>query len=88
MYFPVDQPGLPPEQSAAMEIELEEGANSYGAEHPRGCFSRTRHSLLYFSNLRRVLFGTLSKLYFQQNISPHISHDTDNIMIHYDTVGD
>jgi hypothetical protein len=24
--FPVDQPGLPPERSVAMEIELEEGA--------------------------------------------------------------
>jgi hypothetical protein len=25
--FPVDQPGLPPEHSVSMEIELEEGAN-------------------------------------------------------------
>ena len=39
------------------------------------------------SNLHGVLFGTLSSLYFQQNTSPYISHDTDTIMTPNDTGG-
>jgi hypothetical protein len=38
-------------------------------------------------NMRGVLFGTLSKFYFQQNTSPCISHDTDTTMPHYNTAG-
>jgi hypothetical protein len=47
------------------------------------------HSGYYFcrSQYARVLFGTLSKLYFQQNTSPYISHGTDTIMTPNDTSG-
>jgi hypothetical protein len=37
--------------------------------------------------MRGVDFGTLSNLYFQQNTSPYISHDTGTIMTPNDTGG-
>jgi hypothetical protein len=57
------------------------GPNTLGVvSTPSGYSSKT-------SNMRGVLFGTLSKLYFQQNTSFYISHDTDTMMTHYDTGG-
>jgi hypothetical protein len=38
-------------------------------------------------DMRGVDFGTLSNLYFQQNTSPYISHDTGTIMTPNDTGG-
>jgi hypothetical protein len=59
----------------------------YGAEHPRGGFRDVEGYSSVASNMRGVLFGTLSKFYFQQNTSPYISHDTDTMMTLYDTGG-
>jgi hypothetical protein len=39
------------------------------------------------SNMRGVVFGTLRNLYFQQNTSPYISHDTGTIMTPNDNEG-
>jgi hypothetical protein len=52
-----------------------------------GWFSRHLGFSSEASNMRGVLFGTLSNLYFQQNTSPYISHDTGTIMTSNDTGG-
>jgi hypothetical protein len=37
--------------------------------------------------MRGVVFGTLNNIFFQQNTSPYISHDTGTIMTPNDTGG-
>jgi hypothetical protein len=52
-----------------------------------GVVSRHSGYLSVTINMLWVLFGTLNKLNFQQNISPYISHDTGTIMTPNDTGG-
>jgi hypothetical protein len=62
-------------------------SSCYGAEFPRGYSSVLVVTLLSKALYAGSFFGTLRLIYFQQNTSPYISHDTDTMMTHYDTGG-
>ena len=79
-HFLIDCPLLSTEVRQRIAVHVT-GPNTLGVVSTHSGYSSVA------SNLHGVLFGTLSSLYFQQNTSPYISHDTDTIMTPNDTGG-